>query len=130
PVDYTGDLFEALDHQDKLQPLYTGGTVFHVFLGERIYSWTAAAALVKKISYSYRIPYFTLTPTFSICHTHGYISGEHKICPKCGAKCEVYSRVVGYLRPVDQWNDGKQSEFRIRQKFDRAVLMAAPSISA
>ena len=130
PVDYTGDLFEALDHQDKLQPLYTGGTVFHVFLGEKIYSWTAAAALVKKISYSYHIPYFTLTPTFSICPTHGYISGEHKTCPKCNAKCEVYSRVVGYLRPVDQWNDGKQSEFRIRQTFDRAITIAAPEISA
>jgi ribonucleoside-triphosphate reductase len=130
PVDYTGDLFEALDHQDKLQPLYTGGTVFHVFLGEKIYSWTAAAALVKKISYSYHMPYFTLTPTFSICPTHGYISGEHKTCPKCNAKCEVYSRVVGYLRPVDQWNDGKQSEFRIRQTFDRAITIAAPEISA
>ncbi|MEM2341511.1 MAG: ribonucleoside triphosphate reductase [Candidatus Bathyarchaeia archaeon] len=130
PVDYTGDLFEALDHQDKLQPLYTGGTVFHIFLGERIYSWTAAAALVKKISFSYRIPYFTLTPTFSICPTHGYLSGEYKICPRCNAKCEVYSRVVGYLRPVDQWNDGKQSEFRIRQTFDRAVQMIAPAISA
>jgi len=130
PVDYTGDLFEALDHQDKLQPLYTGGTVFHVFLGERVYSWTAAAALVKKISYNYHIPYFTLTPTFSICPTHGYISGEHKVCPRCGAKCEVYSRVVGYLRPVDQWNDGKQSEFRIREKFDRALITVAPEISA
>ncbi|MEM2563784.1 MAG: ribonucleoside triphosphate reductase [Candidatus Bathyarchaeia archaeon] len=130
PVDYTGDLFEALVHQDRLQPLYTGGTVFHVFLGERIYSWAAAAALVKKISYSYHIPYFTLTPTFSICPTHGYINGEHKACPKCGVRCEVYSRVVGYLRPVDQWNDGKQSEFRIRQKFDRAVLMVAPEILA
>jgi len=131
PVDYTGDLFEALEHQDKLQPLYTGGTVFHIFLGERIYSWTAAAALIKKVSYTYHIPYFTLTPTFSICPTHGYINGEHRICPNCGAKCEVYSRVVGYLRPVDQWNDGKQSEFRIRQTFDRAVsLTVVPGISA
>ena len=131
PVDYTGDLFEALEHQDKLQPLYTGGTVFHIFLGERIYSWTAAAALIKKISHTYHIPYFTLTPTFSICPTHGYINGEHRICPNCGAKCEVYSRVVGYLRPVDQWNDGKQSEFRIRQTFDRAVsLTVVPGISA
>ncbi|MEM2527718.1 MAG: ribonucleoside triphosphate reductase [Candidatus Bathyarchaeia archaeon] len=129
PVDYTGDLFEALDHQDKLQPLYTGGTVFHIFLGERVYSWTAAAALVKKVSYDYHIPYFTLTPTFSICPTHGYISGEHRICPKCNAKCEVYSRVVGYLRPVDQWNDGKQSEFRIREKFDKALMMITPEIS-
>ncbi|HDO42173.1 MAG TPA: ribonucleoside triphosphate reductase, partial [Candidatus Bathyarchaeota archaeon] len=101
------------------------------FLGERIYSWTAAAALIKKVSYTYHIPYFTLTPTFSICPTHGYINGEHRICPNCGAKCEVYSRVVGYLRPVDQWNDGKQSEFRIRQTFDRAVsLTVVPGISA
>ncbi|MEM2464183.1 MAG: ribonucleoside triphosphate reductase [Candidatus Bathyarchaeia archaeon] len=130
PVDYGGDLFEALEHQDKLQPLYTGGTVFHIFLGERIYSWENAAILVKKVAYNYRIPYFTLTPTFSICPTHGYIGGEHKVCPKCGAKCEVYSRVVGYLRPVDQWNDGKQSEFRIRKTFDRAVALAVQEISA
>ena len=129
PVDYTYDLFEALEHQDKLQTLYTGGTVFHVFLGERIYSWTAVATLVKKISYTYHLPYFTLTPTFSICPTHGYVNGEHRTCPSCGAKCEIYSRVVGYLRPVDQWNDGKQSEFRIRQTFDKAVKIVTPAFS-
>ncbi len=129
PVDYTGDLFEALEHQDNLQPLYTGGTVFHIYIGEKLYSWSAAATLVKKVAYSYHIPYFTLTPTFSICPTHGYISGENKTCPTCGAKCEVYSRVVGYFRPVDQWNDGKQSEFRIRRTFDRAVLLTAPATS-
>ena len=129
PVDYTGDLFEALEHQDKLQPLYTGGTVFHIFLGERVFSWEAAALLVKRIAYSYHIPYFTLTPTFSICPTHGYINGEHKTCPRCGAKCEVYSRVVGYLRPVDQWNDGKQSEFRIRKTFDSALTVAVQGLS-
>lgn len=130
PVDYTGDLFEALEHQDNLQPLYTGGTVFHIYLGEKLYSWSAAATLVKKVAYNYHIPYFTLTPTFSICPTHGYISGENKVCPSCGAKCEVYSRVVGYFRPVDQWNDGKQSEFRIRRAFDRAVLLTASAASA
>ncbi|MBS7654427.1 MAG: ribonucleoside triphosphate reductase [Candidatus Bathyarchaeia archaeon] len=130
PVDYTGDLFEALEHQDNLQPLYTGGTVFHIYLGEKLYSWSSAATLVKKIAYNYHIPYFTLTPTFSICPTHGYISGENKACPSCGAKCEVYSRVVGYFRPIDQWNDGKQSEFRIRRTFDRAVLLTASASSA
>ncbi|MBS7606087.1 MAG: ribonucleoside triphosphate reductase [Candidatus Bathyarchaeia archaeon] len=129
PVDYTGDLFEALEHQDKLQPLYTGGTVFHIFLGERLYSWESAAMLAKKVTHNYRIPYFTLTPTFSICPTHGYMSGEHKVCPKCGARCEVYSRVVGYLRPVDQWNDGKRSEFRIRRTFDKSIALVTQKAS-
>lgn len=123
PVDYEGDLFEALQHQDRLQTLYTGGTVFHIFLGERLYSWKATAELVKKVAWSSHLPYFTLTPTFSICPTHGYINGEHKQCPTCGAKCEVYSRVVGYLRPVDQWNDGKQAEFAVRRTFDKSVVM-------
>jgi len=127
PVDYTGDLFEALEHQDNLQPLYTGGTVFHIFLGERIFSWKSAAELVKKVSYVAHVPYYTLTPTFSICESHGYISGEHKTCPQCGAKCEVYSRIVGYLRPVDQWNDGKQAEFNIRKTFDQSVLAHIPA---
>ncbi|MGA2768027.1 MAG: ribonucleoside triphosphate reductase [Candidatus Bathyarchaeia archaeon] len=125
PVDYEGDLFEALQHQDKLQTLYTGGTVFHIFLGERLYSWKSTVELVKKVAWSTHLPYFTLTPTFSICPTHGYINGEHKQCPTCGAKCEVYSRVVGYLRPVDQWNDGKQAEFAIRRTFDKSVVMQA-----
>ncbi|MCS7115152.1 MAG: ribonucleoside triphosphate reductase [Nitrososphaerota archaeon] len=123
PVDYEADLFEALEHQDKLQPLYTGGTVFHIYLGERLHSWRAAAELVRKVAWNFRLPYFTLTPTFSICPTHGYISGEHKQCPRCGANCEVYSRVVGYLRPVDQWNDGKQAEFTIRKTFEKAVVV-------
>jgi ribonucleoside-triphosphate reductase len=127
PVDYEGDLFEALEHQDKLQTLYTGGTVFHIFLGERLHSWKAAVDLVKKVAWNSHLPYFTLTPTFSICPTHGYVAGEHKQCPTCGAKCEVYSRVVGYLRPVDQWNDGKQAEFAVRRTFDKsAVIHAAP----
>jgi len=123
PVDYEDDLFEALEHQDRLQTLYTGGTVFHIFLGERLLSWRAAASLVRKVAETSRVPYFTLTPTFSVCPTHGYISGEHVECPTCGARCEVYSRVVGYLRPVNQWNDGKQAEFKIRRTFDRAVVM-------
>jgi anaerobic ribonucleoside-triphosphate reductase len=125
PVNYEGDLFEALEHQDRLQTLYTGGTVFHTYLGERVYSWKAAAELVRKVAWNYHLPYFTLTPTFSVCSTHGYVSGEHKQCPICGAKCEVYSRVVGYLRPVDQWNDGKQAEFAIRRSFDKSVVAAA-----
>ncbi|MGD0160711.1 MAG: ribonucleoside triphosphate reductase [Candidatus Bathyarchaeia archaeon] len=123
PVDYEGDLFEALQHQDRLQTLYTGGTVFHIFLGERLYSWKATAELVKKVAGSSHLPYFTLTPTFSICPTHGYVSGEQRQCPTCGSKCEVYSRVVGYLRPVDQWNDGKQAEFAIRRTFDKSAVM-------
>jgi ribonucleoside-triphosphate reductase len=121
-VDYDGDLFEALEHQESLQTLYTGGTVFHIFLGERLHSWQSAAELIKKVSWNSRLPYFTLTPTFSVCPTHGYTAGEHKQCPICGINCEVYSRVVGYLRPVDQWNDGKQAEFAIRRTFDRSVM--------
>jgi anaerobic ribonucleoside-triphosphate reductase len=123
PVDYEGDLFEALEHQESLQTLYTGGTVFHIFLGERLHSWQSAAELIRKVSSNSRLPYFTLTPTFSICPTHGYTSGEHKQCPVCGAQSEVYSRVVGYLRPVDQWNDGKQAEFAIRKTFDKSTMM-------
>jgi ribonucleoside-triphosphate reductase len=130
PVDHDGDLFEALEHQESLQTLYTGGTVFHIYLGERLHSWESAAELIRKVSWSSRLPYFTLTPTFSICSTHGYTSGEHKQCPVCGAQCEVYSRVVGYLRPVDQWNDGKQAEFAIRRTFDKSVVMTAVPISA
>jgi anaerobic ribonucleoside-triphosphate reductase len=130
PVDHDGDLFEALEHQESLQTLYTGGTVFHIYLGERLYSWESAAEVIKKVAWKSRLPYFTLTPTFSICPTHGYINGEHKQCPTCGAKCEVYSRVVGYLRPVDQWNDGKQAEFAIRKTFDKSVVMATGAIPA
>ena len=130
PVDHECDLFEALEHQEKLQTLYTGGTVFHIYLGEKLYSWKAAAELVKKVMWNSRLPYITLTPTFSICATHGYITGEHKQCPMCGAKCEVYSRVVGYLRPVDQWNDGKQAEFAIRKTFDKSIIMPAAAIQA
>ncbi len=127
PVDYEVDLFEALEHQDRLQTLYTGGTVFHIYLGEKVSSWKAAAELARKIAWNSHLPYFTLTPTFSICPTHGYLSGEHRQCPTCGAENEVYSRVVGYLRPVDQWNDGKQAEFAIRRNFDRSVVSATPA---
>jgi ribonucleoside-triphosphate reductase len=130
PVDHDADLFEALEHQDKLQPLYTGGTVFHIYLGERLYSWRAAAELVRKVAWNFRLPYFTLTPTFSVCPTHGYLNGEHKQCPKCGANCEVYSRVVGYLRPVDQWNDGKQAEFAIRKTFEKAAVLPPATVPA
>ncbi|MCJ7608414.1 ribonucleoside triphosphate reductase, partial [Candidatus Bathyarchaeota archaeon] len=125
PVDYSSDLFESLANQDGLQTLYTGGTVFHIFLGERVPAWKATARLVKAVCNNFHIPYITITPTFSICPTHGYIDGEHRECPTCGGKCEVYSRVVGYLRPVDQWNDGKQAEFNIRKTFDQSLLVAA-----
>jgi ribonucleoside-triphosphate reductase len=124
PVDFEGDLFDALENQERLQTLYTGGTVFHIFLGERLQSWKSAAELIKKVSANSRLPYFTLTPTFSICPNHGYTRGEHKQCPTCGAQSEIYSRVVGYLRPVDQWNDGKQAEFAMRKTFDRSLVMA------
>jgi anaerobic ribonucleoside-triphosphate reductase len=125
PVDFSGDLFDALEHQETLQSLYTGGTVFHIFLGERLQSWKSAAELIKKVAWTSKLPYFTLTPTFSICPTHGYTTGEHKLCPVCGATSEVYSRVVGYLRPVDQWNDGKQAEFDIRKTFDRSNVISS-----
>jgi len=130
PVDFEGDLFEALEHQDKLQTLYTGGTVFHIYLGERLNSWKAAADLIRRVSWNSHLPYFTLTPTFSICPNHGYMTGEHKACPTCGSKCEVYSRVVGYLRPVDQWNDGKQAEFAMRRTFEKSAVLHATAIPA
>jgi ribonucleoside-triphosphate reductase len=128
PVDFAGDLFEALEHQETLQPLYTGGTNFHIFLGERLPSWKSAAELVKKVASNTTLPYFTVTPTFSICPSHGYTTGEHKNCPVCGARCEVYSRVVGYLRPVDQWNNGKQEEFNMRKTFDRSTVTTSAPI--
>ncbi|MBA7709634.1 hypothetical protein ES703_118555 [subsurface metagenome] len=117
PVGYTDDIFEALDLQDELQTKYTGGTVFHGFVGEKLPDGESSKILVKKIAENYRLPYFTITPTFSICQQHGYISGEHETCPECGATTEVYSRVVGYIRPVSQWNRGKRSEFKDRKTF-------------
>ncbi len=130
PVDFSGDLFDALEHQETLQSLYTGGTVFHIFLGERLPSWKSAAELIKKVAWNSKLPYFTLSPTFSICPTHGYTNGEHKQCPVCEATCEVYSRVVGYLRPVDQWNDGKQAEFNIRKTFDRSTIVTSAPLTS
>ena len=121
PVDCDLDLFEALEVQERLQTLYTDGTVFHIWLGERLPSWREAALLVRRVFERFRVPYITLTPTFSICPTHGYISGERRQCPHCGSKCEVYSRVVGYLRPVDQWNEGKQAEFHMRKTYEGAL---------
>jgi len=117
PVNYTDDLFEVLEHQDELQIKYTGGTVVHLFIGERISDKLVVKKLVKTICERFRLPYFTLTPTFSICPSHGYLSGEHSVCPYCGLECEVYSRVVGYLRPVSHWNEGKQAEFNLRKTF-------------
>ncbi len=119
PVDYTDDMFEALRLQDELQTKYTGGTVFHAFMGERMPSNESVKGLVRKIAQRFSLPYFTITPTFSVCPEHGYISGEHQKCPLCGKTCEVYSRSVGYLRPVSQWNEGKESEFRQRKTFDK-----------
>ncbi|MCF8026715.1 MAG: ribonucleoside triphosphate reductase [Desulfobacteraceae bacterium] len=120
PVNYTDDLFEALELQDELQTKYTGGTVFHVFLGEQMHHFESAKNLVRKITENFRMPYFTLSPTFSVCPSHGYLSGYHEQCPKCQSHTEVYSRVVGYLRPVHQWNNGKQSEFDKRKTFQVA----------
>lgn len=117
PVNYTDDIFEVLDHQDDLQTKYTGGTVVHIYAGERIQSIKTMKNLVKKICNNYHLPYFTFSPTFSTCPNHGYVAGEHFTCPECGASCEVYSRVVGYIRPVQQWNKGKKQEFLDRQEF-------------
>ncbi len=126
PVDYTKDIFEALDLQDDLQTKYTGGTVLHGFIGEKL-TKEGVKIMVKKIAESYHLPYFTITPTFSICPIHGYLAGEHEFCPKCDVRtrCEVYSRVVGYLRPVGQWNEGKQEEFKDRVTFKVAQKQAA-----
>ena len=117
PVNYTDDIFEVLDHQDDLQTKYTGGTVVHIYAGERIQSTETMKNLVKKICNNYHLPYFTFSPTFSTCPNHGYVAGEHFRCPECGEQCEVYSRVVGYIRPVQQWNKGKKKEFSDRKEF-------------
>lgn len=118
PVDYTVDIFDALDIQDELQTLYTSGTVFHAFLGEKLPGWKAAASLVRTIASNYKLPYYTLSPTYSICKEHGYLAGEVKVCPHCGAKTEVYSRITGYYRPVQNWNDGKLQEYANRTEYD------------
>ena len=118
PVGYTADIFEALDVQDELQTLYTSGTVFHAFLGERLPDWKAAASLVRKIAENYKLPYYTMSPTYSICSAHGYLAGEVKACPVCGGPTETYSRITGYYRPIKNWNDGKTQEFKDRQTYD------------
>ena len=118
PVGYTEDIFAALDIQDELQTLYTSGTVFHTFLGEKLPDWKSAAALVRKIAENYKLPYYTMSPTYSICKNHGYISGEQYTCPICGEETEVYSRITGYYRPVKNWNDGKLQEFKERKVYD------------
>ena len=114
---YTEDVFAALDVQDKLQTLYTSGTVFHTFLGEKLPDWRAAAALVRKIAENYELPYYTLSPTYSVCADHGYLAGEQFTCPICGRKTEVYSRITGYYRPVQNWNDGKSQEYQDRKTY-------------
>ena len=118
PVGYSDDIFSALDVQDELQTLYTSGTVFHAFLGERLPTWQSAAALVRKIAENYKLPYYTMSPTYSVCQDHGYIPGEKFTCPYCGKKTEVYSRITGYYRPVQNWNDGKLQEFYDRRTYD------------
>ncbi len=117
PVNYTDDIFELLDHQDYIQTKYTGGTVVHIFAGERVYDIDVIKNLVRKVCENYKLPYFTFSPTFSICPNHGYVAGEHFECPECGEKCEVFSRVVGYISPVNQWNEGKTEEFKMRKTF-------------
>ena len=121
PVGYTEDVFSALDIQDRLQTLYTSGTVFHAFLGERMPDWKSAANLVRKIAENYSLPYYTISPTYSVCKNHGYIAGEHFKCPQCGENTEVYSRITGYYRPVQNWNDGKTQEYKDRKEYDIAT---------
>ncbi len=120
PVSFTADIFEALDIQDKLQTLYTSGTVFHAFLGEKMPSWKSAAELVRKIAENYELPYYTISPTYSVCKNHGYLTGEQFTCPECHEKTEVYSRITGYYRPVQNWNDGKTQEYQDRKVYDIA----------
>ena len=120
PVEFTSDIFDALDIQDELQTLYTSGTVFHAFLGEKLPDWKAAANLVKTIAENYKLPYYTMSPTYSICKNHGYLAGEKKVCPFCGETTEVYSRITGYYRPVQNWNDGKAQEYVNRKTYDIA----------
>jgi ribonucleoside-triphosphate reductase len=128
PVGYSDDPLAALDHQDGLQTRYTGGTVLHLFLGERVNDWRACRDFVRKVAQNYHLPYFTITPTFSICPTHGYLSGEVPTCPACQGTTEVWSRIVGYYRPVDQWNKGKKSEYAERTEY--AVPADVRTVSA
>ncbi|HHU73676.1 MAG TPA: ribonucleoside triphosphate reductase [Clostridiales bacterium] len=131
PVGYTEDIFAALDIQDELQTLYTSGTVFHSFVGEKLPDWEAAAKLVRTIASNYKLPYYTISPTYSICKNHGYLVGEHFTCPHCGEKAEVYSRITGYYRPVQNWNEGKTQEYKNRRLYDigRSRMMSVePSV--
>ena len=121
PVGYTDDIFSALDIQDELQTLYTSGTVFHAFLGEKLPDWQAAANLVRKIAENYKLPYYTMSPTYSVCKNHGYLAGEVTVCPDCGEPAEVYSRITGYYRPVQNWNVGKTQEYKDRQVYNIAT---------
>ena len=118
PVGYTEDIFSALDIQDDLQTLYTSGTVFHAFLGEKLPDWKAAANLVRKIAENYKLPYYTMSPTYSVCKDHGYLTGEQFTCPICGQKTEVNSRITGYYRPIQNWNDGKAQEYKDRKVYN------------
>ena len=127
PVWYTDDIFSALDIQDELQTLYTSGTVFHAFLGEKLPDWRAAASIVRKIAENYRLPYYTLSPTYSVCRRHGYISGEHFNCPECGETTEVYSRITGYYRPVQNFNVGKAQEYRDRKEYNIGTSVLDPA---
>jgi ribonucleoside-triphosphate reductase len=117
PVGYTDDIFAALDIQDELQTLYTSGTVFHAFLGEKLPDWKSAARLVRKIAENYKLPYYTISPTYSVCKNHGYIQGEQFVCPECNETTEVYSRITGYYRPVGNWNEGKSQEYKERKEY-------------
>ena len=130
PVGYTEDVFAALDVQDKLQTLYTSGTVFHTFLGEKLPSWQSAAALVRKIAENYELPYYTISPTYSVCADHGYLAGEQKTCPICGKKTEVYSRITGYYRPVQNWNDGKSQEYQDRKTYQVGTASLSQPVQA
>ena len=129
PVGYTEDIFTALDIQDELQTLYTSGTVFHAFLGEKMPDWEAAANLVRKIAQNYKLPYYTISPTYSVCKNHGYLTGEQFVCPKCGAAAEVYSRITGYYRPVQNWNAGKTQEYKERKEYNLETSVLKHEVS-
>ncbi|MEG1461173.1 MAG: ribonucleoside triphosphate reductase, partial [Oscillospiraceae bacterium] len=128
PVGYTDDVFEALSIQDDLQTLYTSGTVFHAFLGEKLPDWKAAANLVRKIAENHKLPYYTISPTYSVCKNHGYLAGEQFTCPECGENAEVYSRITGYYRPVQNWNEGKTQEFKERRLYDAQNSVVRPIV--
>jgi ribonucleoside-triphosphate reductase len=126
-VDASDDVFAVLDHQDDFQARYTGGTVQHVFVGEAIDDPSTVKRFVRTVCQRYRLPYFTVTPTFSVCGEHGYVAGEHPRCPRCGSPAEVYSRIVGYLRPLQQWNAGKQAEFGQRRSLHPDAAAEVPA---